>query len=82
MMRRSVLAVALGLAFLLTASPVFAHSCPKLVAQINGATGIRYDPTAAAAKQKAQEGAALHAAGKHDESMKVLQEALASLGIK
>ena len=82
MMHRSVLAVALGFALLLTAAPVFASSCPKLVKQITDATDIRFDPTAAEAKVKAQEGAALHAAGKHEESMKVLQEALASLGLK
>ncbi|MGH7355204.1 MAG: hypothetical protein ACRELS_11620 [Candidatus Rokuibacteriota bacterium] len=81
-MRRSVVFVALGFALVVTAGPAFASSCPKLVAQINAATGQRFDPTAAAAKVKAQEGAALHAAGKHPESMKVLQEALASLGIK
>ena len=82
MMHRSVLAVALGFALLVTAGPVFANSCPKLVAQINDATAIRFDPTAAAAKQAAQQGAALHAAGKHAESMKVLQAALATLGLK
>ena len=81
-MRRFVLFAALGSMLVLVAGPAFAGSCPKMVAQINGATGIRFDPTAAAAKQKAHQGAALHAAGKHAESEKVLKEALASLGIK
>jgi hypothetical protein len=81
-MRRFVLFAALGSMLVLVASPAFAGSCPKLVAQIEGATGIRYDPTAANAKVKAKEGAALHAAGKHAESEKVLKEAIASLGLK
>jgi len=82
MMHRSALAVVFGVALLLTAGPAFAGTCPKLIAQINGATGIRFDPTAAAAKQKASEAATLHAAGKHAESEKLAREALASLGIK
>ena len=81
-MHRFAQAVVLGAALLIAAGPALASSCPKLVKQIQDATAIRYDPTAANAKVKAQEGAALHAAGKHPESMKMLQEALASLGIK
>ena len=81
-MNRSILTAALGLTLVLAAGPAFASSCPKLVKQIDDATATRYDPTAAEAKLKAQQGAALHAQGKHAESMKVLQEALASLGIK
>jgi len=81
-MHRSILAAALSLTVLLVAGPVFANSCPKLVKQIEDATATRYDPTAAEAKVKAQQGAALHAAGNHAEAMKVLQEALTSLDIK
>ncbi len=81
-MQRSILAAALSLTVLLVAGPVFANSCPKLVKQIEEATATRYDPTAAEAKVKAQQGAAFHAAGNHAEAMKVLQEALTSLDIK
>ena len=82
LMRRFILTVALGFALVAAAGPAFASSCPKLVKQIDDATANRYDPVAAEAKTKAKQGADLHAAGKHADSMKVLQEALASLGIK
>ena len=82
MMHRSILTAALGLTLVFAASPALANTCPKLIAQIEAATGIRYDPTAAAAKVKAKDAAALHAAGKHAESEKLAREALDSLGIK
>ena len=81
-MHRLMSVIVLAMVVLIAAGPAFASSCPKLVKQIDEATAIRYDPTAADAKVKAQEGAALHAAGKHAESMKVLQDALKSLDIK
>jgi hypothetical protein len=81
-MRRSVPVIALGFTLVLVAAPALAGQCPKLIAQIDNATGIRFDPTAANAKVKARQAAALHAQGKHAESEKIAKEALASLGIK
>ena len=67
--------------FLLT-SPALAGSCPKLVKQIQDATGNRYDATAANAKVAAAQAASLHQAGNHAESEKVAKEALEKLGLK
>jgi hypothetical protein len=64
------------------AAPVFAGSCPKLVAEIQAMAGSRLDATAYAAKEKAAQADKLHKEGKHADSEKVAKEALASLGKK
>ena len=81
-MRTLALASVVGLLALLFASPASAFQCPKLVKQIQDATGQRFDATAAEAKVAAARSQALHAAGNHAESEKVAKEALTKLGIK
>ena len=81
-MKSFALSAVVALLALVLAVPASAFQCPKLVAQLQAATGNRFDATAAAAKQAAVEAQALHAAGKHAESEKVAKEALAKLGIK
>jgi hypothetical protein len=81
-MRRLALVAAVGVAGLFLASPTFASQCPKLVKQIQDATALRFDPTAAAAKVAAAQATALHGAGQHAESEKIAQDALATLGVK
>jgi len=81
-MQALALSAVVGLLALLLASPASAFQCPKLVKQIEGATAIRFDPTAADAKIAAAKAQALHTAGNHAESEKAAKAALATLGIK
>ena len=81
-MQTLALTAVVGLLALLLATPASAFQCPKLVKQIQDATGNRYDATAADAKIAAAKAQALHTAGNHAESEKVAKEALAKLGIK
>jgi hypothetical protein len=64
------------------ATPALAGQCPKLIAEINGMTGNRFDAAASNAKVKAAEAQKLHNAGKHAESEKAAKEGLALLGKK
>jgi len=82
LMQTLALTVVVGLLALLLATPASAFQCPKLVKQIQDATGNRFDATAADAKIAAGKAQALHTAGNHAESEKVAKEALAKLGIK
>jgi hypothetical protein len=81
-MHRLVPLASAGLATLLIAGPALASQCPKLVKQIQDATGNRFDPTAADAKIAAAQATVLHAANKHAESEKTAKDALQKLGIK
>ncbi len=82
-MKRIVLHAVIGASVLVfTAAPSFAHTCPKLIAEINQEVGKRFDKTAAEAKVEAAEAMKLHQAGKHDESEKVARQALQQLGIQ
>ena len=81
-MYRLVLTIVVGLVALALASPASAFQCPKLVGQINQATALRYDPTAADAKVQAAEVQKLHAAGNHAAAEKLAKETLAKLGVK
>ena len=81
-MPRFVLGAVIGLTAMLLASQAFANQCPKLIKQIQDATAIRFDPTAANAKIAAAKAGELHAAGNHAESEKTAKDALATLGIK
>jgi hypothetical protein len=69
-------------ATLAVAAPALAFQCPKLIAEINGATGNRFDNAGYEARVKAAQAQKLHAEGNHAESEKVAKEALALLGIK
>ncbi len=68
-----------ALAALLLASPALAFQCPSLVKQINESVGNRFDAQASEARQAAAAAAQLHADGKHAESVKTAQDALAKL---
>lgn len=82
-MKRLVLTLAgIGLSVVFVAGPALAFQCPKLVGQIESATGNRFDATAYDAKMKAAEARKLHTDGKHAESEKMAKEALDKLGVK
>ena len=74
--------VGIGTFVALAAGPALAFQCPKLIGQINDATGNRFDGAAYDAKMKAAAAQKLHAEGKHAESVKTAQEGLAVLGMK
>jgi len=76
------LTAVVSLTVLLLATPAFAFQCPKLVKQLQDATGQRFDATAADAKLAAGKAQGLHAAGNHAEAEKGAKEALTKLGIK
>lgn len=71
-----------AVAVLAIASPALGSQCPKLVKQINDATGNRFDATAVNARVAASAAAKLHAEGKHADSEKAAKDALAKLGVK
>ena len=81
-MRPFALAIVALIGLALLSTSVEAFQCPKLVKQLQDATGQRFDATAADAKNAAAEANALHAAGKHAEAEKVAKDALTKLGIK
>jgi hypothetical protein len=81
-MKTLALGSVVALIALLLAAPASAFQCPKLVKQLQDATGNRYDATAANAKIAANQSMALHTAGNHAEAEKVAKDALATLGIK
>ena len=66
----------------LLSSPAFAGHCPKDVKKINAAMSKMDDKKMSVAKDAAAKGLALHKAGKHGESLKVLHGAMKDLGIK
>jgi ABC-type transporter MlaC component len=76
------LIVMFAVAVIAIASPALAFQCPKLVKQINDTAGNRFDATAQQARIDAASAAKLHAEGKHAESVKTAQDALAKLGVK
>ena len=80
-MTHLALTAVVSLVALLLAAPADAFQCPKLVKQLQDATGRRFDAAAANAKVAAAEAQTLHAAGKHAESEKVAKEALTKLGM-
>jgi len=83
LMKRLVLTfVGLGTFVAFTAGPALAFQCPKLIGQINGEAGRRFDATAYDAKMKAAEAQKLHAEGKHAESEKLAKETVDRLGLK
>jgi hypothetical protein len=63
-------------------TPALAAHCPKDVKIINAAMSKMDDKKMSMAKDAAAKGLALHEAGKHGESIKVLHEAMETLGIK
>jgi hypothetical protein len=81
-MRKLVTPLAVAAVFLITAAPVAAFQCPKLVTAIETETGNRFDSGAANARAMAAEAKALHTAGKHKESETKAIAALALIGKK
>ena len=71
-MRAILLAAAL---VFVSAAVAGAGECPMLQAQIDTQFGKRFDRQATEAKAKAAEAMALHKAGKHEESVKLYEEA-------
>ena len=63
-------------------APAVAGHCPKDVKKINAAMSKMGGKKMSMAKDAAAKGLALHKAGKHGESIKVLHEAMKSFGIK
>ena len=61
--------------------PAMAGQCPELQAQLDKALGQRHDAGAANAKVMVKDAVALHAAGKHDESVAKLDEAAKAAGV-
>ena len=62
-------------------TPALAGHCPKDVKKINAAMSKMDDKKMSMAKDAATKGLALHKAGKHGESIKVLHGAMETLGI-
>ena len=81
MRRFALMSTVVTMGALLATGPALAFQCPKLVAQVNDATGNRLDSASYDAKQKAAEASKLHAAGKHAEAVKMANEALAMIGM-
>ena len=71
-----------ALVLLAFATPALAFQCPKLVKQINDTVSNRFDAAASQGKLDAANAQKLHAEGKHAESQKAGQDALAKLGVK
>jgi len=63
------------------AGSAMAGQCPELQAQMDKALGQRYDAGAANAKVMVRDAAALHQAGKHDESVAKFDEAAKTSGV-
>ncbi len=83
MIKRVLLSAAIAVVaggFLST--PALAAHCPKDVKKINTAMTKIGTKKMSMAKDAAAKGLALHKAGKHGEAIKVLHEAMESLGIK
>jgi len=66
----------------LVSTPALAGHCPKDVRKINAAMSTMDKSKMSMAKEMNAKGLALHKAGKHGESLKVLHEAMKTLGIK
>jgi hypothetical protein len=76
-MRTTVSLALLGI--LAVATPALAFQCPALVKQINESVGNRFDATASEARRSAAQATMLHSEGKHAESVKAAQDAIAKL---
>ncbi len=75
-MKKILMALALVLT---TAGAAFANQCPLLVKQIEDATAGKMDDASKKAATMAAEAKALHAAGKHAESVQKAKDAAAEI---
>lgn len=83
-MKHAILGLAAA-AFLLSASPALAGSCPKHMKEIDAFMETKPDVSKdmlGKAKGLRAKGEAMHKAGKHAESVAALAEAKAALGMK
>ena len=78
-MQRTMIFVAVVVLFF--AGQALAFQCPKLAAQIDQATALRFDPTAADAKVQKEFVMQLHNQGKHAEAEQLAKEVLGKLGV-
>ena len=78
-MKKMLMALALVVA---TAGAAFANQCPLLVKQIEDATAGKTDDASKKAQALAAEAKALHAAGKHAESIEKSKEAAAAINLQ
>ena len=62
--------------------PALAGECPKLQMQMERHVNNRLDNTGHMARQSMKQGAALHAQGKHAESVAKYEEAAKAAGVK
>ena len=78
----AITAVTVALAF--TAGGAFASSCPKVIKEGREAAAkmSASDPKVKAAVAKLDEAQKLHDGGKHADSLKLANEAVADLGVK
>ena len=79
MFKRSLIVAAVLLGF---AGPALAGHCPADIKKLEAAMPNLKGAELAMAKEAAAKGAELHAAGKHGESLQVLEKALKELGIE
>ncbi|HXK53847.1 MAG TPA: hypothetical protein PK405_04105 [Hyphomicrobiales bacterium] len=81
MFKKTLVAAA---AFAFIAGPAFAFHCPADMAKIDAAmtTATLDDAAKAKVTELRAQGEELHKAGNHEESVKVLAEAMAILGVK
>lgn len=78
-MKKILIALALVLT---TAATAFASQCPLLVKQIEDATAGKMDDASKKAAGMAAEAKALHAAGKHAESVQKAKDAAAGIKLE
>ena len=78
-MKKTLMALVLVLA---TAGAAFANQCPLLIKQIEDATAGKTDDASKKAQALAAEAKALHASGKHAESVEKAKEAAAAINLQ
>ena len=83
-MRKLMAVTAVAVALMFTAGGAFASSCPKVIKEGREAAAKmdKNDPKVKAAVAKLDEAQKLHDGGKHADSLKLANEAVAELGVK
>jgi hypothetical protein len=83
-MKKATVAVAVALSVALMGGSALASSCPKVIKEGRDAAAKMKadDPKVKAAVAKLDEAQKLHDAGKHADSLKTANDALAELGVK
>jgi len=83
-MKKVTTVVAVALSVALMGGPALASGCPKLIKEGRDAAAKMKadDPKVKGAVAKLDEAQKLHDSGKHEQSMKTANDALAELGVK